>query len=168
MLVGGVGVLATAAGGIAYVASKSYDFRNPSAYVDRKTPALDAMLGGALALGGGTFLWLRQSRSTSLLTAGILGAGVTAIAAGAELYLTDEDPSPTGPIYIRDTATPGAVIGLSGLALAGAGIWLWHREASASGSDSSTNGRTAAIKRMWLPTVVAGPSHAMALCVGSF
>jgi hypothetical protein len=126
------------------------------------------MLGGSLALGGGTYLWLRESTSTSVLTSAILGAGVTAIAAGAELYLTDEDPSPTGPRYIRDSATQGAVIGASGLVLAGAGIWLWHREASASGSDSSTNGRTTAFKRMWLPTIVAGSSHAMALCIGSF
>lgn len=167
MLVGGAGLLATAAGGIAYVASKGYDFHDPSAYVDRKTPALDVMLGGSLALGGGLFLWLRESGSTGVLTAGILGAGVTSIASGVELYLTDEDPGPTAPRYIRDSATQGVIIGASGIALAGVGVWLLHREAGAAG-PSPTDHRRTALKHTWIPTVSIGPSHAMAACVGSF
>lgn len=167
MIVGGAGLLATTAGGIAYVASKGYDFRNPSAYVDRKTPALDVMLGGSLALGGGTYLWLRESRSAGVLPAVLLAAGATSIASGLELYLTDEDPGPTGPRYIRDTAAQGLVIGASGLALTGAGLWLLHRDSSARNSGSLAR-RGGSTGRYWVPAVVADSSHAMAVCVGSF
>ena len=88
-VVAGAGVLTVAAGAIAYKVSKGYDPMHPSGDKDGKNPTVFAMLGGSAVLGGGTYLWLRESTSASRLSAGLLSIGTAGIVAGAVLYLAD-------------------------------------------------------------------------------
>jgi hypothetical protein len=67
-------------------------------------------------------------------------AAAGAITAGLGVYwiVTDEDDSPTGPLYIHDTARQGAIVtGVGGAALV-AGLWLSLRK-SASGPIASAS-----------------------------
>lgn len=57
----------------------------------------------------------------------LIGAGAAAVVAGVILYAIDEDPSPSGGRTYRDTAPAGVAVGVAGLAVAGAGAFLWYR-----------------------------------------
>jgi hypothetical protein len=125
------------------------------------------MLGGSLVLGGGVYLWSRESFGASRLTAGLLGSGVAAVAAGLEFYLVAEEPLPSAPKYIRDTATRGIVLGAAGLAATGAGVWLLRHDRVTTAAETSGK-RQAGLRSAWAPYVSAESTQALVGCAGSF
>ncbi len=57
----------------------------------------------------------------------VIGAGVAAIAAGAVLYATSEEPTGARPTY-RNTKPLGTIVGLGGVVVAGSGVLVgWGR-----------------------------------------
>jgi hypothetical protein len=164
----GAGSLAIVGGAVMY-ARKSYDQQHPfSDGTDGRNPSVGVMLGGSLVLGGGVYLWSRESFGANRLTAGLLGTGIASVAAGLEFYLVAEEPLPTAPKYIRDTATTGIILGAAGLAMTGAGVWLLQRDrATAATAEVSGRSRIASI-RAWAPYVSARSSQALLGCAGSF
>lgn len=163
------GGTATIAGGAVAYKVTSYNPRRPRGDgTDGRYPATYVMLGGSFLLGGGTYLWSRDSLSATPLTAGALGTGVTATAAGVQLYLVHQDQSPSGPRYIRDTAKQGIIVGTTGIALTGAGIWLLHRERSSTALTVASARRKAKATWSWAPFASGGPAYAVLGCVGSF
>jgi hypothetical protein len=164
----GVGTLVIAGGAVAYT-HKHFNVNNPpSDGTDGRNPIVGVMLGGSLALGGGVYLWSRESLSASRLTAGALGVGVASVAAGVQLYLTAEKALPSEPRFIRPTATAGVVLGAAGLALTGAGLWFLHRDQSAPSSSAVAGNQRSASTSAWSPFVSAGPAQALAGCAGTF
>lgn len=135
----GVGALAIAVGAIEYVRNP-YNPQKPAEY-DGRTPLVEVMLGGSVALGGGVYLWVRDMRPSSRLTAALLGAGIAGLTAGAELYLTNEEAVPNSPRYIRATSSMGVGVGLVGVAMAGVGLWRLYREDNDTVASSSTRVR---------------------------
>jgi hypothetical protein len=125
---------------------------------DRRTAAVQVVVGGAVVLGAGTYLWLREARSTNRLTAAALGAGASAIIAGGTLFFTDEDALDDSRYY-RETERIGLIVGTAGLAITGIGPWLLHREGDAPG----TSGASEAARRHHasIPIIAAGPRHAL-------
>jgi hypothetical protein len=114
----GIGALGAAASSALYLA-------NPD---DERT--IGGFAGSSIVVGSGVYLYLRESRSTSTVTAAMLGTGIAAVLSGAMLYVADEDLNPVGPQQrtYRNTAIHGVIIGSAGVALTGAGIWLLTRE----------------------------------------
>lgn len=138
--VSGIGSLAFIGAAAVYIASAPDDFTQPT-YDDKRTPAVHVMVYSSAVVGTGAALWLRQTRSSSVLTSTVIGIGVTGFLAGGALYLTDEDDVPVDPgryvrKYYRDSAPSGVVIGVTGLAMTGVGLWLLHREGSTSAPAS--------------------------------
>jgi len=71
--VGGVGLVALSFGAAEYL-RHAYDFKEPpNGEDDGRATYVGAMLGGSLLLGGGMYLWLRDSQSTTHLGAGLVG-----------------------------------------------------------------------------------------------
>lgn len=164
----GAGTLAIVGGAVAY-ARTSYDQQHPPGDgTDGRNPTVGVMLGGSLVLGGGVYLWSRESFGASRLTAGALGVGVASVAAGVEFYLVAQEPLPTAPKYIRDTATRGIVLGAAGLAVTGAGIWLLQRDRAAATTANVDGTNQAASSRAWTPYVSAGSTQALLGCAGTF
>lgn len=160
----GAGGVAIGVGAAVYVRNP-YDPTKPAAD-DGRDPYVGVMLGGTAVLGGSVYLWARESTSASRLSAALLGTGSTAIAAGAVLYLTKQDPAADQPRYIRDSGSIGIGVGTAGLAIAGAGVWLLYRESAQSRTHvaSGATARTRSIPR--LVSVTAGRSFVGA--VGTF
>jgi hypothetical protein len=154
----------TIAGGAAVYATQTYD--PLTARDDGKAPAVGVMVTGSAILGGSVYLWLREARSTSRLTAGLVGAGVASVAAGTVLYVTDQDPAHTLPPLIRDSASTGVALGVSGLALAGLGAWFLHREQASPRVPASL--RLGNRSAPWSPVVLVRSSTALLGCSGSF
>jgi hypothetical protein len=146
----GAGGVALGIGAAAYVRNP-YDPAKPAAD-DGRDPFVEIMLGGTAVLGGSVYLWTRESTSASRLSAALLGTGSTAIAAGAVLYLTKQDPGPDQPRYIRDSGSVGIGVGTAGLAIAGTGIWLLYRERG-EGHSHIASGATA--RKRSIPQVVS-------------
>ncbi len=164
----GAGALVIAGGAVAYTRMR-YDRQHPpSDGTDGRNPVVGVMFAGSAVLGGGVYLWCRDSFSASRVTAGMLGLGVASISTGIQLYLAAEDPLPTGPRYIRDTATRGAIVGVTGAVLTGAGIWLLHRDRSSAKRPDASGGRPSGIAATWTPFVSAGTVQAIFGGVGSF
>jgi tetratricopeptide (TPR) repeat protein len=164
----GTGSLAIIGGAVAY-SHTSYDQQHPrSDGTDGKNPSVGVMLGGSLVLGGGVYLWNRESFRGNRLAAGLLGVGVASVAAGLEFYLVAQEPLPTAPKYIRDTATKGIVLGSAGLAVAGAGVWLLQRDRPATATAEANGGGRAPSRRAWAPYVFAGSAQTLLGCAGSF
>jgi hypothetical protein len=160
-VVGAAGLLAITVGGVLYVTAHP----NGSVREDRRTAAVQVVVGGSVVLGAGTYLWLREARSTNRLTAAALGAGASAIIASGTLFFTDEDATGEGRYY-RDTERTGLIVGTAGLAITGVGLWLLHRE----GNDARISGRSegARLHRVTTPIVAAGPGRALLGWAGSF
>jgi amino acid transporter len=148
------------AGGAAAYVTMTYD--PTTAMEDGKGQPVLVMVGGSAILGGSVYLWLREARSTSRLAAGLLGAGVAALAAGTVLFVTDQDPGPALPPTIRNSAPTGVALGVAGVALAGLGAWFVHREEAPA---SLRLGKRAA---PWSPVVLVRSSTALLGCAGSF
>jgi hypothetical protein len=147
---------------------RSYDPGDPpSDGTDGRGRLVAAMAGGSLGLGGGVYLWTRDSLNASRTTAGALGLGVTSLATGIELYLVDQDPSPTLPRYIRHTEVAGFLLGTTGIALTGAGLWLLHRE-HGTREPLAAAARRSAIASSCQPFASVGASDAVIGCGGSF
>jgi hypothetical protein len=126
----GLGALGAVGSSAVYLASPDDDHTMPT-YDDRKTPAVEVFVGSSIVVGAGLYLYLRESRSTSIVTAAMLGVGTTALLSGAMLYATDEDlyyGSGWQRKYYRDSAIPGLIVGSAGVALTGVGIWLLMRD----------------------------------------
>jgi hypothetical protein len=157
----GAGAAAITVGSIMY-ARDPYELHRPGSG-DKEDAFLDVMLGGSVVLGGGTYLWLREAQSRSMLTAGALAAGVASIAAGAELYFTSQTPTPSEPPRIRDTAAEGVIFGGAGLVLTGVGAWLWHRE----GSSATTHWQHSSVRPL-APVVAVGSSYTFVGWTGGF
>jgi hypothetical protein len=159
--VGAAGLLAITTGGVLYVTGHP----DGSVLEDRRTVAVQVVVGGSVVLGAGTYLWLREARSTSRLTAAVVGAGASALIAGGVLYFTDEDPR-SDSRYYRNTERTGLVVGTAGLAMTGIGLWLLHRE----GKEAGTSGGSEAARRhrASTPIVAAGPGRALLGWAGSF
>ena len=161
------GALAVAVGAAAYVGQHFDPNNRPSDGTDGKNPLVGVMLGGGVVIGGGVYLWSRESLSASRITAGALGVGVASIAAGLELYLVDQDE--TGmTLYYRDSATMGLIAGATGIALAGTGLWLLHRERTSAASPEAAATHRSARVASWAPFVSTGSTQALLGCVGSF
>lgn len=164
----GAGSLVIIGGAVAYT-RKSYDQQHPpSDGTDGKNPSVGVMLGGSLVLGGGVYLWSRESFAASRLTAGLLGSGVAAMAAGLEFYLVAEEPLPSAPKYIRDTATRGLLLGAAGLAATGAGVWLLRHDRVTTTAAETSGKRQAGLRSAWAPYVSAESTQALVGCAGSF
>lgn len=161
-LVVAAGGLALAAGSVAFLATEADDFAPPTSD-DPRAPAVGVMLGGSVVVGTGVYLWLRESRETSVLAAALVGAGAASLVAGGALYLTDEDQAPYPPPNqwqretYRDSATLGVIVGAAGVALATSGIWLRHRESRRSSSPDTSG-----------PTVSVSPGGASVTWMGHF
>jgi hypothetical protein len=160
-LVAAAGGLTVAVGGVAYVVSEADDFTQPT-YDDPRAPAVGVMLGGSAVLGAGVYLWLRESRSASVLTAALVGAGAASMVAGGAMYLTDEDLQRSPELWhrktFRNTATPGVVVGVAGIALASAGIWLLYREDNRAPTSPTASS----------PAVSIDAEHALLTWTGHF
>jgi hypothetical protein len=159
--VGAAGLIAITTGGLLYVTGHA----DGTVREDRKTAAVQVVVGGSVVLGAGTYLWLREARSTSRLTAAALGAGASAIIAGGTLFFTDEDERDDSRYY-RETERIGLIVGTAGLAMTGVGLWLLHRE----GDAPRTSGASEAARRhrASIPIIAAGPRHALLGWTGSF
>jgi len=163
--VGGAGLVAISLGAVEYL-RHPYDFRKPPNGVDDgRDPYVYTMLGGSLLLGGGMYLWLRELQSTTHLSAGLVGVGAASIVTGSVLYLTDQDQGPSEPPIIRETATRGVVLGASGVALTGAGLWLMYRERHGAADSSDVAARSRA---SWVPAVAVHSSRTVIGLCGSF
>lgn len=158
--VGTAGLVAITAGGLLYVTGSP----DGSVHEDRRTAAVQVVVGGSVVLGAGGYLWLREAHSTTRLTAAALGAGASAAIAGGALFLTDEDATADSRYY-RDTERIGLIVGAAGLAMTGVGLWLLHREAEDPRSSAApeAGGHPAA-----MPIVAVGPGHALVGCAGRF
>jgi hypothetical protein len=166
-LIGG-GALTILGGAAVYVRSP-FDQRNPLADgTDGRNPVVGVMLGGSLVLGGGVYLWSRESLSAGRLTAGAFGLGVASVAAGAQLYLTSQDPEPGLPKYIRNSSTRGVVAGIVGLSLIGTGVWLLRDQRSTDASARAAVARRPAAIASWAPFASAGSDQALLGLVGSY
>jgi hypothetical protein len=57
----------------------------------------------------------------------LVGAGFAALVTGGVLYAIDQDPVPSAPSLVRNTAPAGVAVGAVGLAAMGMGmgLWLW-------------------------------------------
>lgn len=133
-----VGTLAIAFGSIEYL-RHPYDPKDGTTD-DGRDPFVGAMLGGSAVLGAGVYWWLHDVRPSSQLTAALLGAGVTGIAAGATLYFTNQEPATEGPRYIRSSTSLGVGVGAGGLVLTGIGLWLLHSEGGEPSRVQSARG----------------------------
>lgn len=110
-------------GGVMYARTEG------GAYSDNRASSVEVMTGGAVMLGGSVYLWLRESTRASRLSAAAIAAGTSAMIAGAQLYLVDQNPLPEEPIRIRNSAPYGAAFAISGAVLTGVGVWLFARDA---------------------------------------
>ena len=145
----GTGIALVAASGVAYLIAPADDHTKPT-YNDDRTPTVQAFVGSSVVLAAGVYLWLRDERDAGPLTATILGVGVGAVVSGAMLWATTERVAPADlqpPTYYqrpryRDTETLGIATGAAGVALTGAGIWLYlrGREPSSAPIVSPTEG----------------------------
>lgn len=67
--------------------------------------------------------------------------GAAALGTGAVLIAIDEDPSPTGPLEIRNTAPLGVAVAVTGGVALAAGAWLYfHKSNSAPVASVSRDG----------------------------
>jgi hypothetical protein len=126
----GLGALGAVGSTAVYLASPADDRTLPT-YDDRKAPAADVFVGSSFVMGAGLYLYLRESRSISDVTAAMLGAGAAALLAGAMWYAADEDVyqgSGWRREYYYDSAIHGLIAGSAGVALTGVGIWLLTRD----------------------------------------
>jgi len=80
-------------------------------------------------------------RRPRLVPGAVIGLGAVALVGGIVLYAVDQDPSLTGDKRYRDTAPAGVAIGVAGLAVLGAGAYLWRR------GSARTSGPAAAVAR---------------------
>lgn len=160
-VVGAAGLVAITAGGLLYVSGPP----DGAVREDRRTTAVQVVVGGSAVLGTGTYLWLREARSTSRLTAAALGVGASAIVAGGMLFLTDEDASSESRYY-RDTERIGLIVGTAGLAATCVGLWLMHHEADEAGRSGASE--VARRHRTSTPIIAAGSGHALLGWAGNF
>lgn len=170
-LVIGTGSIVVVGGAVVYVASKADDFTKPT-YNDRREPAVWAMTGGSAVLGVGIYSWVRETRPAGVVTSAALGTGIAAIVAGTELYLTDQDQQPSGPgiyqrPYHRESATIGAILGVSGVALTAFGFWRLRQETSASSARRSAAADQEFLKSA-VPVLSVTPGHAVIGWAGTF
>jgi hypothetical protein len=164
----GVGVLAIVAGAVEYVRTP-YDWhRPPSDGTDGRNPVVGVMLGGSVVLGGGVYLWSRESLSASRIAAGALGAGVASLSAGVQLYLVGQDPGFALPRRIRDTTASGVITGALGVTLTGTGIWLLHHERTSAASPEVAVRHHSEPIAAWSPFASVGSSQALLGCAGYF
>jgi hypothetical protein len=84
-------------------------------------------------------------RRSRLLPGAMMAAGITAVVGGLVLFVVDQDPSPTGGKQYWDTAPAGIAIGAVGLAVGGAGAYLWRRASRQDTAPSATLARGAVV-----------------------
>jgi hypothetical protein len=126
----GLGALGAVGSSAVYLVSPADDHTMPT-YDDWKTRAADVFVGSSFVMGAGLYLYLRESRSISDVTAAMLGAGAAALLASAMWYAADEDlyqGSGWRREYYYDSAIHGLIAGSAGVALTGVGIWLLTRD----------------------------------------
>ena len=167
----GTGAIVVGGGAIVYPMSRGDDGSTPT-YIDKRTPAVYAMTGGSVVLGVGIYSWVRETRPAGVVTSAALGTGIAAIVAGTELYLTDQDesrPLPDAYVrqYYRDTAMIGAVLGASGVALTGFGLWRLRQETSASSARRSATADQELLKSA-VPILSVTPARAVIGWAGTF
>lgn len=158
-------------GAIIYATSRGDDGSTPT-YIDKRTPVVWAMTGASVVLGVGVYSWARETRPAGVVTSAALGTGIAAIVAGTELYLTDQDESRLLPDvyvrqYYRDSAMIGAILGASGVALTGFGLWRLRRETSASSAGRSVTADQELLQSA-VPMLSVTPEHAVIGWAGTF
>ena len=158
-MAGIAGLLAIGGGALVYKTSHV----DGAVREDSRTAAVQVMVGGSLVVGGGVYLWFRESRSTSQLTSAALGVGAAAILSGGMLFLTAEEPVHR---YYRNTGPTGLIVGTAGLALTGMGVWLLHREDTQAATPTASE----AADRHLASTPIIAAAHGSALLgwAGSF
>jgi hypothetical protein len=67
-------------------------------------------------------------RPLPVLPISLVAGGALALVAGGILIAVDEDPSPSGPLYINNTEPGGIALAAVGAVAAGVGIYLWLRD----------------------------------------
>jgi hypothetical protein len=111
-------------------------------------------------------VWIRETRSADVLPSAVVGTGIASVVAGGVVYLMSDTAS-GDQRYYTSTRTPGLLIGGSGLALTGIGLWLLHRNAGAARSSESTAARKN-VAAVALPTLSIGASQTLVGWAGSF
>jgi hypothetical protein len=163
--VGGAGALTITIGVVEYLRNP-YDVAQPgNGRDDGRDLLVGTMVAGSLLLGGGVYLWLRESQSATDLPAGLAGVGIASIAAGTALYFTSQEPGPQESSSIRDTATEGLVLGVSGLALTGVGLWLMYHDSGHAADPGDVSSRS---RGTWVPAASIESSRAFVGLRGSF
>lgn len=166
--VGATGALVVLGGAVEYL-RHPYDSRNqPADGTDGRNSWVGVMVSGSVALGGGVYLWSRDSLSASRTASAALGMGVAALGSGLQLYLVNQQPSSDEPRYIRQTRTLGLVVGGAGIAATGIGIWLLEHEGNRGASSDTVANRSSAPATAWAPFVSVGSSGTLVGCTGRF
>jgi hypothetical protein len=160
-LVAAAGVVTMGTAGAVYLAAHP----DGSVTEDRRTVAVQVVMGGSAVFGAGIYLWLRETRSTNRLTAAVLGAGTAATISGGVLFLTREEER-SDAHYYRNTAQSGLIMGTVGLAMVGGGLWLLHREGDVTAISSTSE--TTRKRRGSSPILLAGSGRAVLGWAGSF
>lgn len=88
---------------------------------------------------------LMPPRRSRLVPGAVMAAGAAAVLGGIVLFAVDEDPNPTGGKQYWDTAPAGVAIGLAGLAVGGAGAYLWRRASRRDTAPAATLARGAVV-----------------------
>jgi len=135
--------------------------------VDGRSSAVYAVVASSPVLGAGIYLGLRDLTSAPPVASALLGGSAASLVAGTFLYVTDEDPDGARRTY-RDSATIGLIVGGTGVALAGAGAWLWYRERAHRSEPASSATAMSQRASALAPIVSVGPSNVTLGCLGSF
>jgi len=161
----GTGAVAVATGGIVY--ARSMDDDSALTHPGKRAVAVGTIATGSALLGAGVYVWVRETRSADVLPSAALGAGIASVVAGGVVYLMS-DTSAADQRYYTNTRTPGLIIGGSGLALTGIGLWLLHRNAEAATRHSASAKVRKRVAVSALPTLSIGASQALVGWAGSF
>lgn len=97
-------------------------------------PAPDTTLDKGTSTGSG-------GGHVGVVPVALVIGGIAALGTGAVLIAIDQDPSPTGPLEIRNTAPLGVAVAVTGGVAVAAGAWLWfHKSRSAPVASVSRDG----------------------------
>lgn len=159
------GLITAATAGGAYAKVRNDD--QGSTDSTKRVLTVGALATGSALAGGGVYLWLRETRTADALPSAMVGTGVAGVVAGTVSYLLNENPSPMHRYYTNGK-TPGLIVGGSGLALTGAGLWLVYRSRSGTTAASAATAGGSGTAVRALPVISLDSSHALIEWAGTF